>query len=918
MARHGRVLLVASLLALAASIASAASPKANPPILAPLPVPDISYTKMVLKNGLTLIVQEDHKAPIVAVNLWYHVGSKDEPPGRTGFAHLFEHLMFGSTGGNQRGWFERLEAVGATDINGTTAEDRTNFFETVPTPALDMTLAMEARRMGHLMDSFNEALLNTQRGVVQNEKRQGENQPYAVSEEIIAKSVWPASHPYSHTVIGEMTDLDAAKVEDVKDWFSKYYGPSNATLVMAGDITPAEAKAKAETYFGAIPPGPPVAHQKAWVAKRIGDQRVAVQDHVPEARLYVEWNTPPFGSLDADRLNLLSKVLSSGKDSRLYKRLVYEDQIATDVGVYTDQREIAGLFDVELTAKPGVPLSRLETAFHEELDRLLRDGPTEAELARYKTLILAGFIRSSERVGGFGGKSDVLAQYQTYTGDPGAWKTTLERIRSATPSEVAAAGRRWLGDGSFTLEVTPFPDYAAGPARVDPASIPTPGPPSAPQFPQVKTARLANGLKVVVAERHDTPMVAFNLVVNAGAITDPADLPGVAALDGAAMLDGTADLDALAFDDRKTALGVNLGLSTGLDTSQVLMSAPSSRLAPALDLMADIVLRPAFRASDLDREKALSISGIQQSKQDPVSEALRLAFPLTYGQAHPYGRLTTEAAVAKVTTQDLLRHHQTWFSPQGATLVVVGDTTLTAVLPVIEARFGGWKGAAASVAPVPPATPAPNDVIYLVDKPGALQSVICASVAAPAKVNPDDLAIQAMITTLGGAFTSRLNMNLREDKHWAYGAFAFVEDARGPGLFLALAPVQTDKTKESVSEVQRELSEVVSTRPLSAHELELAQHNLTQSLPGQWETNQAVTRSLAEIAVYGLAPDYYDTYARRVSALTQADVQRAATTVVKPASLIWIVVGDRSVVLKPLQSLGMKVVVVDADGRPKP
>jgi len=330
---------------------------------AALPIPAIPFTRTVLANGLTLIVHEDHKAPVVAVDLWYHVGSKNEPPGRTGFAHLFEHLMFGSTGGNQRGWFEKLEGIGATDINGTTSEDRTNFFETVPTPALDMALFMEAGRMGHLLDGFNAALLNTQRGVVQNEKCQGENRPYAVTEEIIAKSVWPAQHPYSHTVIGELIDLDAARVEDVKEWFAKYYGPSNVTLVLAGDVTPAQARAKVERYFGAIPPGPPIARQKVWTAKRTGHQRASVQDRVPQARLYIEWNAPPGGSADADALQLLMDVLSVGKDSRLFRRLVYQDRIATEEYANIENREIGGLIDVQITAAPGVPLARLEMAF---------------------------------------------------------------------------------------------------------------------------------------------------------------------------------------------------------------------------------------------------------------------------------------------------------------------------------------------------------------------------------------------------------------------------------------------------------------------------------------------------------------------------------------------------------------------------
>jgi zinc protease len=901
----------ASVFAGVASLAFGAMAVAQP--LGALPDPQIPYTKTVLANGLTLIVHEDHTVPIVAVNLWYHVGSKNEPPGRTGFAHLFEHLMFGSTGGSQRGWFERLEGVGATDVNGTTYYDRTNFFETVPTPALDMTLALEAGRMGHLLDKFNEALLTTQRGVVQNEKREDENEPYAVSDEIITRSVWPASHPYSHTVIGEMTDLDNAKVEDVKDWFSKFYGPTNAVLVLAGDITPAEAKTKVEHAFGAIPPGPPVARQKEWIAQRTGIQRAAVQDHVAQARLYLEWNIPPEGSADADMLDLLTDVLTVGKDSRLYRRMVYADQIATSVEAQLDAREIGGLVDIELTAKPGAPLSKLEAVFNEELAKLLRDGPTPAELDCYKTRKVSEFVSRAAKVGGFSGRAMILAEAQTYLGSPDAWKIDLDRIRAATPEQVAAAGRRWMSDGAFVLEVTPMPDYAPIPGAPTTVAIPEPGKPLAPHFPAVRRATLSNGLKLVVAERHGTPQVAVRLVMDAGEASDPVGQAGLAALTATTAVDGTRDLDALAFDDRKLQLGATLSASAGQDTTQIAMTALSTRLAPSLDLMADVVLHPALRDSDIAREKALQIDHIGEQKADPFEAALRIERPLVYGAASPYGRI---ASVAALTPEDVKHYQATWFQPHGATLIVVGDTTLEQVQPLLEARFGHWTTAASPPKAITPLQPAASPAVYLIDKPGALQSVIAAGVVAPPKRNPDDLAEEAMVTTLGGAFTSRLNMNLREEKHWAYGAFAFIAPARGPSLFTALAPVQTDKTKESFAEVRRELTEIVGARPITASELSLAQHNLTLSLPGRWETDGAVGGSLGEIATYGLANDYYDVYAQRISALTVADVDRAAKLVVKPANLTWVIVGDRAKVLEPLESLGLKVIVIDADGKP--
>jgi predicted Zn-dependent peptidase len=413
--------------------------------------------------------------------------------------------------------------------------------------------------------------------------------------------------------------------------------------------------------------------------------------------------------------------------------------------------------------------------------------------------------------------------------------------------------------------------------------------------------------------------VVFQLVLGGGDAADPAGMAGLSALDATTSLDGAGDLDALAFDDQKLALGVSLGADSGRDSSFITMTALSGRLDASLDLLADVIIRPAFRQEDVAREKGLALAKLQQARQDPFGLTFRLLPTLTFGADHPYGRLVTEASLGAVTRDDLKRHHDAWFQPGGATLVVVGDTSLEAIVPKLEAHLAGWKARTAPPAPrVPPVTAPSTPRVFLVDKPGALQSTITAGVVAPSKLDPDDIASQAMITTLGGAFTSRLNMNLREDKHWAYGAFAFIMDAKGPGLFAALAPVQTDKTKESFAEVRRELSEVVGTRPPTATELELARHNLTLTLPGRWETNAAVAGSLGEIAGFGLPGDYYQTYAGKVDALSVADLARAARRVVKPESLTWVIVGDKDKVLAPLKSLGLQVTVVDADGKPAP
>ncbi|HVH69891.1 MAG TPA: pitrilysin family protein, partial [Candidatus Dormibacteraeota bacterium] len=456
-------------LALAASSAFAQNP---PPAGTDI---DIPFQKFVLDNGLTLIVHEDHKAPIVAVNLWYHVGSKNEKPGKTGFAHLFEHLMFGGSDHSSGRYIDAMEKIGATDLNGTTNTDRTNYFEDVPTNALDFTLWMESDRMAYL--TLDQKTLDLQRGVVQNEKRQGENQPYGVTRELIAHNTYPAGHPYSWTTIGDMADLNAASMDDVREWFKTYYGPSNVVLCLAGDIDAKTAKEKAEKYFGNIPSGPPVAHQEVWIAKMTGTHRQKVQDRVSQARIYKIWNVPPAAAPDADYLDLVSDILSTGKTSRFYKRLVYDDQIATNANAFVDLREIGGQFYIQATARPGQSLDQIEKELDEELARFLRDGPSAEELQRVKTEYAANFVRGIERIGGFGGKSDQLARNQVFHGDPAHYKIALKRVQEATAEDLRAAANRWLGDGVYILSVFPFPDYKTAAKGADRSKAPDTGTP---------------------------------------------------------------------------------------------------------------------------------------------------------------------------------------------------------------------------------------------------------------------------------------------------------------------------------------------------------------------------------------------------------------------------------------------------------
>src|SRR6266478_5458484 len=498
---------------------------------------EIPYQKFVLDNGLTLIVHEDHKAPIVAINTWYHVGSKNEKLGKTGFAHLFEHLMFGGSDHAKGSYIEAMERIGATDLNGTTNNDRTNYFENVPTSAVDYTLWMESDRMGFL--TLDQKTLDLQRGVVQNEKRQGENQPYAVSRQLITQNTYPAGHPYSWTVIGDMGDLNAAAMDDVKEWFKTYYGPSNVVIVMAGDIDAKTAKEKVEKYYGNIPAGPPVAHQEVWVAKMTGTHRQVVQDRVPQARIYKVWNIPEYGSADSVYLDLVSDVLTTGKTSRFYKRLVYDDQIATDTAAFVDLKEIGGQFRVQATARPGQGLAQVEKELDEELARFLKDGPTAEELQRVKTGYDADFIRGVERIGGFGGKSDRLAQSEVFRGNPEAYRDSLKLAREATAEDLKAAANRWLADGVYILEVLPFPTYKTAAAGADRSKAPEIGAPPALKLPKLQRAKLSNGLSVVLAERHEVPLVSFWMTSDAGYAADEFAAPGTASMAMALLTGGT-------------------------------------------------------------------------------------------------------------------------------------------------------------------------------------------------------------------------------------------------------------------------------------------------------------------------------------------------------------------------------------------
>ncbi len=886
-------------------------------------LPDIEFDRFTLDNGLTVVVHTDRKAPIVAVSVWYHVGSKDEPVGKSGFAHLFEHLMFNGSEHYNDEYFGPFEQVGATDMNGTTFLDRTNYFQTVPTTALDLALWMESDRMGHLLGVVDQAKLDEQRGVVQNEKREGENQPYGELFERLQAASFPLGHPYHHTTIGSMEDLNAASLDDVKTWFETWYGAANATLVLAGDIDLATAKDKVERYFGHLASGPPLTRPERWIAKRSESTVQVIHDRVPQVRWVRSWNVAPLGDVDADYLDLAAEVLGGGKTSRLYQRLVYEEQIADRVQIGNSSYELAGMFAISVDIKQGASIEQVEAIVEEELAALIDSGPAANDLSRAQTGIEADFVRGVERIGGFGGKADVLAAGQVYLDDPGYFRQAFKRTLEASPEQVRDAARRWLSSGDLTIITQPF--GARGTTATDSLDR-SAGPPQVTEFPsvvfpQVQSATLSNGIPVQFARRDAVPTVSVSALFDGGYTADAGAKLGTAALTMAMLDEGAGDYSALELAARLETLGAAISSGATLDHASVGLSALSDQLPESLALLSDVIRRPAFDSSELERLRSRWIAGIAQEQAQPVGLALRLLPPLLYGEGHPYaipftGTGTVES-VRSISTDDLRQWHAQHLHPQRMRLVVVGDTELEQILPQLEQAFGDWEASLPPPAtPTLAAPPAPEQpAVYLLDRPGAPQSLVLAGLLAPPVNAADESALDAAVAILGGLFSSRLNMNLREDKHWAYGAYSFMSDALGPRPLMLYAPVQTEHTAAALGELRGEVLAYLGDRPPTAEELQRINDNQIRGLPGQFETAGAVASAMLSVLRFDRPADWVANTKARLEAVTVEQTAAAAKAHIRPERLIWLVVGDLKAIEASVRELQLgRVQVLDEDG----
>ena len=878
----------------------------------------INYQQFILDNGLKLIVHEDHKAPIIAVNIWYHVGSKNEPEGKSGFAHLFEHLMFNGSEHFNDDYFQALEKIGATELNGTTNYDRTNYFQNVPIAALDRVLWLESDRMGHLTGAIDQEKLDEQRGVVQNEKRQGQNRPYGKQYELMTHALWPEGHPYSWTVIGSMDDLNAASLDDVHEWFKTYYGAANAVVVIAGDITAEEAYQKVNKYFGNIPSGPTIHTWVSNVPVRMADTRQEYHDRVPEARISKAWIVPERGTYESVMLNLASQVLSSGKNSRLYKKLVYEDQVASAAWAYNASHEIAGKFEIGINVKPDYEVGEVENMLDTILEEFLTNGPTEAELDRLKLKSYTDFINRSERIGGFGGKSDLLASNMVYGGSPDYYLKEFEWIDQATPEEIKKVAQKYLKKGSHTLICNPFPELAASGQEVDRSELPPLDEQKSAIFPQIEKEKLENGMEIYLARRKESPKLVFNLMFNAGYASDQLSKPGVAKLAMDMMDEGTKSYTSLEINEHLQILGSAVYAYSDLDQSYLILRTLDPVRDEAFDIFTEVILSPSFPRKEFDRLKKQQQLNIQKEKSNPSSMAMRVIPKLIYGPDHPYNLPLTgsgfDNTVSEISLNDIQDFHETWIRPNNAKLIVVGDISMEEVKSMINKKLNRWEAKNVPEIPVGRVLSENKKKIFLIDKPESVQSLLIAGTTTKPYGAYNEQALEMMMSILGGQFTSRINMNLREDKHWSYGASSFIFDTKLERPLMVYTSVQSDKTMESIREIAKEFHEFTNEKPVTDEEFEKVKNNAIMQMAGRWETNAAVAGSMMNIYKYNLGEDYYNKYPDQLKALNVNDLKDLAKKTIDEDELCWVVVGDREKIYHKLRETGYEIVLIDADG----
>ena len=878
----------------------------------------IDFTKVTLSNGLDVILSPDRSLPVTAVNVWYHVGSKNEERGKTGFAHLFEHVMFEGSKNHDASYFEPLQKVGA-NLNGSTTPDRTNYWENVPSSHLELALWLESDRMGYLLEVLTDRKLDVQRDVVKNERRQNyENRPYGMAPMLLQPALFPAPHPYNWTTIGSPEDLDNASLDDVKSFFQTFYTPNNASLAIVGDFDVDEALQKVESYFGDIPSGQEVNRTGRMDTTLTGAVDMEARDRVQLPRLYLLWPTVPGFTSDQPTLDLIGAILGDGRSSRLYRSLVYEARSAREVRVYHHPQEIAGEFMVQVTANPGHTLEELEREVIGQIEDISGGGVSERELERAKNRVQSSHVFQLERFGGFGGRADQLNYYNIMAGDPGFINQDMDRYAAVTVDDVARVAGM-LADARVRLAIHPEEQRTIVESPVDRTATPAASPQPVFTAPVPNRAKLDNGLNILHVEKRGLPTVAFGLVVRSGAVSDPVDRAGLAHLTTSMLTEGTATRTSAQISDEVEFLGSHLRASASREHIVLMSDGLATTWRDALDVLGDIAQNAEFPVHELDRVRTNLLTDLRRVSDSPATISGRATRGVMFGPGTPYGHPLTgvESSVDQVSGDDLKAYFGDNFRPENATFIIVGDLSLDEAVDAANETFGRWSaGQEQASAPKQAELPTPSETtIYLADKPGAAQSVVRSGHLTIPRQDPRFMALNVFNYIFGGQFGARLNMNLRQDKGYSYGYMSSVEWNLGPSMLVAGGGVQTAVTKETVIETLKEFNEILGDRPVTETEYRDAIDGIMRSIPSQFETQFQIISQLTRIVTFDLPDDYFAHYPQRLAETTLDDVRGAGSELLDVGHLNIVIAGDAAEIESGLSELGLPIVPIDYEGR---
>lgn len=899
---------------------------------------EIPYEKYSLDNGLDVILHQDHSDPIVALAILYHVGSNREDEGRTGFAHLFEHIMFQrSENIPEDQFFKIIQDAGGT-LNGGTGNDATTYYEVVPKNAMEKILWMESDRMGFLTNTITEKTFQIQQNVVQNEKRQSvDNAPYGHVSEVVAKNLYPEGHPYSWTVIGEMEDLFNATLDDVKAFHARFYVPNNATLVLSGDFELEDAKQLIEKYFGEIPRGADMDDPKPWNIKLDETKKLYHEDNFARApQLRMVWPTVEQFTNDAYALDYLGQLLSSGKKAPLYNVLVKEKKLTSSARAYNSSQEITGTFGLSVTANDGVSLKEVEEAVFEAFERFEKDGFTDQDLERLKAGMETGFYSG---ISSILGKSFQLAQYNEYAGSPDYYKQDIERMKEVTKADILRVYEKYIkgkpylatsfvprgqadlvADGSINagvveediqtatqVEITDEGDdmdYPRTPSAFDRSVMPTDGPDPEITIPTIWTDQLANGMKIYGIEHTELPLVQFNITIKGGHLLEPMDKAGTASLMAQLMNEGTQNKTPQELEEAIELLGAGIRIGAGSTSVNISASCLTRNFEATLALLEEMLLEPRWDEEEFELAKIRTQNGLRRQKASPTSLASEQFQKLVYGEDHIFsvGSSGTEESVAGITIDDLKAFYEQNISPSVASFHIAGKIDKEQVVSALASINEKWSAREVSF-PSYQMPPAPEkSQVWVLDVPGAKQSVIQIGCPGPLRTDPDYFAATVMNDKLGGSFNGWVNLVLREEKGYTYGARTSFSGNEVAGTFTASSQVRSSATLESV-EIFRDLM-AKYREGLSQEDIDFTRNSLLKSYARRYETLGALNGMLQEISTYNLPADFARTEQQIIRNMTVEQHKELAQKYIDPTRMYYVIAGDAATQADPLKSLG--------------